>query len=59
MGSVMPLSIAYHARLEVTQVGVDNVIEFPDNFYLGLRSGDQLDNSYDFFKKYLTVLKIL
>ena len=36
----MYLSIIYHARPRVAEVIIDNVIEFPDSHYPGLRCGD-------------------
>ena len=47
----MHLSMAYHARLGVTEAKVDNVIEFSDCHYPGLGCRGQFDYSFDFSKK--------
>lgn len=55
----MHLFITYHARLKIIKAKIDNIIEFPDSYYLDLGHKGQFDNDYDFLKKDLTTLKIL
>ena len=55
----MHLFIAYHARFGVTEAKVDNIIEFLNRRYLGLGRKSQLDNGYNFLKKYVIASRIL
>lgn len=55
----MYLSIAYYKKSRVIEVGKKDIIKLLDSYYLGLKSKDQLDNSYNFSNKYLIALKIL
>lgn len=40
--------IAYYARPGDFKARIDNVIEFLNSYYLGLRCKGQLDNNYNF-----------
>lgn len=55
----MFLSIAYYTRLNIAKVKIKNIIIFLDSHCLGLGYESHFDNSYNFSKKYLTILKIL
>ena len=52
-------SIIYHARPGVVDARVDDVIQFPNKHCSGPRREGHLDNSYNFLKECLTVLRIL
>lgn len=55
----MLLSITYYARQRVAELRIDNVIQFPDSYCLGLGREGYLDNDYAFLKECLTILRIL
>lgn len=53
------LSIFYHMRLGVVEAKVDNIIQFSNSYYPCLEYKGHLENSYNFLKKYFTILRIL
>lgn len=55
----MSSSIAYDSKPGVDRAGDDNIIEFLDRIYIGLRRWCHLKDGDDFLKERLTILRIV
>ena len=55
----MSPSIAYHAKTRVGETKDDNIIQFLDRIYTRLRQWRHFEDSDDFPKKRLAILRIL
>lgn len=55
----MSLSIAYYARAEVGEARDNNIIKFSDGIYMRLGQWRHLEDSDDFSKERLAILRIV